>query len=221
MGLNQKLNTSKTTRSQSVISNSLKKDKLAWMKNRQTDDNLQKHLLLIHIHSVEFPNGGSLLKALSLFYDQVKSLRKFDSAKQLISIAVDIAYTSPRTFPICAAIISKILTTIEAKDSAAVVKQIHRKLLELPNMGHMEIWLQRICIPYTYEIKFKERICRLVNESAQPLWNDELSLWNNDWISSEALKGALDSKQIVVNSKLKTLDKVIQKSEFSVFPYST
>ena len=220
VGINHKLNTAKTSRSQSVISNSLKKDKIAWMRNRQSDDNLQKHLLLIHIHSVEHPNGGSLLKPLSLFYDQIKKLKKIDSPIQLISIAVDIAYASPRTFPICAAIISKILTIIKGTDRAAIVKQIHRKLLELPNMGHMEIWLQRICIPYTYEIDFKERICRLVNESAQSLWNDELKLWNNDWISSEDLKGALDSKQIIVNSKLKTLDKVIQKSEFSVFPYS-
>jgi hypothetical protein len=94
--LGLKLNTSKTTGSQSVVSSSLKKDELAWMRTRQSDHDIQKHLLVIHAHGVDYPNAGSLVVALSRFHQRLSKIKKLRNPLPLISIAVDIAYSSPR-----------------------------------------------------------------------------------------------------------------------------
>ena len=58
--LGLKLNAAKTTQGQPVVRGSLKADKRAWLTGRQGDKNLQKHLLVLHAHGMEFPNSGSV-----------------------------------------------------------------------------------------------------------------------------------------------------------------
>ena len=99
--LGLKLNASKTTPALSVIANSVKADKMKWMRGRQGDVNLQKHLLLIHCHSNDFPNAGSLLSLLDGFFRTLNSTKSVKNVVQLISIAVDIGFHSPRCFPVC------------------------------------------------------------------------------------------------------------------------
>jgi RNA-directed DNA polymerase len=69
--LGLKLNTSKTAGSSLVVSSSLKADKRSWLRSRQGDRNLQKHLLVIHAHAMEFPNAGSLTVALTRFHERL------------------------------------------------------------------------------------------------------------------------------------------------------
>ena len=57
IALGLKLNVSKTTGAQAVVGSSLKIDKREWMRRRQGDRNLQKHLLLIHYHGTDFQIG--------------------------------------------------------------------------------------------------------------------------------------------------------------------
>jgi hypothetical protein len=180
--LSLKLNTAKTTGVQSVIESALKPDKLAWIKNKQGDRNLQKHLLLIHAHSTEFTNAGSLAVALSAFHERINKAKKIRDPMPLISIVVDIGYHSPRVFPVCAAIVSKLLNYLKSKAAKKkVIKKINRKLSELPNTGHMEVWLQRISQPHKLYLEFSEPLCELVR-------GEKVPLWNNDWISSSKLK---------------------------------
>ena len=58
--LGLKLNPTKTDVSGEVVRSSIKGDKLSWLFGRQSDRNLQKQLLMIHDHSIEHPNSGSL-----------------------------------------------------------------------------------------------------------------------------------------------------------------
>lgn len=211
--LGLKLNTAKTTGSQSVVSSSLKADKLRWLRSRQGDRDLQKHFLVIHAHGLDFPNAGSLVVALTRFYDRLSKAKRLRNPVALISIAVDIAYSSPKAFPVCAAIVSRVLSELETDDSRIVVIQkIHRKLVQLPNTGHMEVWLQRISHPYDGGIVFKECLCQLVDGKG-------VSLWNNDWISSVKLKAALCPAQILNTRKLKALKPVVRPEEIRVFAY--
>ncbi|MGO9585783.1 MAG: RNA-directed DNA polymerase [Limisphaerales bacterium] len=211
--LGLKLNTSKTTGSQSVVSSSLKKDKLAWMRTRQSDHDIQKHLLVIHAHGVDYPNAGSLVVALSHFHERLSKIKKLRNPLPLISIAIDIAYSSPRTFPVCAAIISQFLRAVKAKkERIRLIEKIHTKLSQLPNTGHMEVWLQRISYPYKNSISFEECLCQLVN-------GGEVQIWNNDWIASKKLLSALDPKSIVDERKLKSLKPVVRPAEIRVFAY--
>ena len=213
--LGLKLNTAKTTGGKSVVNSSIKPDKLGWLRNRQSDRDLQKHLLIIHAHGLEFPNSGSLMARLTDFYERLNKAKLIRNPRPLISIAVDIAQLSPRTFPVCAAIISKVLRVLgNDAERVDLIRRIHTKLSILPNTGHMEIWLQRISFPYDDKIPYKENLCRLVAGC-------ETDLWNNDWVSSPKLKAALDPKKIVDGRKLKSLKPVMPPEEVRVFLYES
>ena len=209
--LGLKLNTDKTTGSQQVVASSIKADKRVWLRGRQGDQNIQKHLLVIHGHGIDFPNAGSLTVALTHFYERLSKVMRMRNPCVLISIAVDIAYSSPRTFPVCAAIISKLLSFLTSKeDRVEVIKKIHRKLSQLPNTGHMEVWLQRISHSFEPKLGYKEKLCKLVKGRA-------VDMWNKNWITSTKLKVALDPLQIVDKSKLRTLKPVIKPKEVALF----
>jgi hypothetical protein len=212
--LGLKLNTGKTTGPLQVVASSIKADKRGWLRGRQGDRNLQKHLLIIHAHGIDFPNTGSLTTALAHFHERLTKAKRIQNPHVLVSIAIDIAYTSPRTFPVCAAIISKLLATLETKDEQVeVIRKIYRKLSQLPNTGHMEVWLQRISHPLEPRLRYKEQLCRLVKNRAA-------DIWNNDWITSPKLKAALDASQIVSKSKVQSLKPVIKPIEIALFPAS-
>lgn len=209
--LGLKLNTSKTSGSALVVSASMKPDKRSWIRSRQGDRDLQKHLLVIHAHGIDFPNAGSLTVALTHFHARLSKAKRIQNACVLISIAVDIAYSSPRTFPVCAAIVSKLLGTLRTNaERVDVIKKIHVKLSQLPNTGHMEVWLQRISHSFGSGIAYKERLCKLVE-------GERVEIWNNSWITSKKLIAAIDPAAIVSNLKLHKLKSVIKPKEIELF----
>lgn len=213
IGLGLKLNSGKTKASDSVVSNSLKGDKLAWLRGRQGDRDLQKHLLVIHAHGLDNPNAGSLVRALDGYCGRLAKAKRIQNPTALVSIAIDIAYTSPRVFPYCAAIASMILKRLDSASSRVeLIEKIHRKIGRLPNTGHMQIWLQRISYPYAPKLAFDEPICKLVARQA-------VNLWNCDWISSKRLLRAFSSNDIVDRSKLKKLKPVMRSGEIALFGY--
>ena len=209
--LGLKLNTSKTTGSLLVVSNALKPDKRAWLRSRQGDPNLQKHLLVIHAHGHDFPNSGSLTVALTHFHERLTKMKQINNPLVLVSIATDIAYNSPKAFPVCSAIISKLLSVLASKSERVdAIHKIHAKLSQLPNTGHMEVWLQRISHSFVPGLGYKETLCRLVK-------GDPAVLWNNDWITSPKLKAALDPSKIVNKAKLRSLKPIMRPKEIEVF----
>jgi hypothetical protein len=125
--LGLKLNTGKTSGSLQVVASSIKADKRDWFRGRQGDRNLQKHLLIIHAHGIDFPNAGSLTVALMQFHERLTKFKRIQHPRVLISIAVDIAYSSPKTFPVCAAIVSKLLSSLASISERVVTfKKIYR-----------------------------------------------------------------------------------------------
>jgi hypothetical protein len=153
--LGMKLNPSKTKTSNEVIQSSIKSDKLAWIERKQTGKSLEKHLLIIHNHAKEFPNAGSLSVALNDYYKKFIRCNKVNSLLPIISIVVDIAYRNPRTYSICSAILSKLLSFMESKDNKEdVINRIIKKFSKIPNTGFLEVWLQRVTLPFKPEQKF-------------------------------------------------------------------
>jgi RNA-directed DNA polymerase len=211
--LGLKLNASKTTTAQSVIGSSIKMDKREWIRRRQADRNLQKHLLLIHSHGAEFPNGGSLMIALDQFYRRLASRKSTPHPIQLISIAIDIGYNSPRCFPTCAAIVSMLLSKLPTKkEKLAAVDRIRKKLEQLPNNGHLEVWLQRISYCFNPTLTYGEKLCRLVE-------GKKVDLWNDSWISDSGLKRTVRPSSIVNKKRLKAMRPIVPRREFVVFEY--
>jgi len=212
IGLGLKLNASKTTNVQAVVGASLKIDKREWMRRRQGDRKLQKHLLLIHYHGTEFPNAGSLLVALDEFYKRLTPLKSVPNPMPLISIAMDIGYNNPRCFPACAAIVSKLLNSLPTKQIRRdALGRIRTKLSQLPNNGHLEVWLQRISHHVDPKLAYGEKLCRLVKRQ-------KVGLWESSWITDKALSGKLDPAAVVNRKQLKALRPIMSRAEYSVLP---
>jgi hypothetical protein len=210
--LGLKLNGSKTSQAQPVVRASLKPDKWAWLLHKQRDFNLQKHLLGIHAHGTEYPNAGSLMIAMSAFHKRLMRPKKVPAPLPMIGIALDIAIHSPRVFPACAAVISRLLQGLDTEQTRLdILQKILTRIRTLPNVGTMEVWLQRISHPIQADLDYEEKICNLVRTPGG-------SLWNNDWISSKPLLTAL-GHDIIDRDALGKLSIVVQPDEIDLFSY--
>lgn len=207
--LGLRLNAGKTKASDEVVRSSVKPDKIAWMAAKTFDRDLEKHLLLIHGHSLQFPNAGSVVAALTDYYRRVTKLKRISNPMPMISICVDIAYRNPRTYPICAAILSGLLEFVESERND-VVRRIRSRFEKLPNTGYMEVWLQRISDPTKHEVSFDEPLCKLAQ-------GEKVLVWNNEWISSLKLRQAVDSSAILDRYKAKNRQPVIKPREVELF----
>ena len=209
-----KLNSNKTKGSQDVITQSIKKDKLAWLAIPQNNRiSLQKQLLLIRQHSINHANSGSLNTALNKFDKQIERIRnkkgKVRNIEQLISIATDIAYHNPKVIPVCCAIISKLLSELD--DSKHISLLVHGKLSRMPNSGFAQIWLQRMLKDNLSEFKFSEKICELQNS--------QINLWNYSWAKGRNMLNILNNTSIFLQSEFDKLDNIIPNNEIDLFDY--
>lgn len=212
IGLGLKLNPGKTRASGDVVRASIKRDKLSWISRKHTEKSLQKHLLIIHDHAVQFSNAGSLVVALSDLHRRI-SRRKalIEQPMPLIAIVVDIAYRNPRTCAICAAILSKLMSFLESTDEReAVAEKIKARFVKIPNTGHIQIWIQRVTLPISAGLAYEEPICKLVGGKA-------VSLWNMEWVSSSDLKNVIDVTTVIDGERLAALEAVIPVDEVELF----
>ncbi|WP_409500058.1 RNA-directed DNA polymerase [Mannheimia glucosida] len=203
-----KLNSSKTKGSQDVITQSIKKDKLAWLSVPQNNGiSLQKQILLIRQHSINYPNSGSLNTVLNKFDKKLEKINKIQSIEQIISIVTDIAYHNPKVIPVCCAIISKLLDKLN--NDKSIAKLVHQKLSRTPNSGFTQIWLQRMLKANLDDYDFSEKMCNLQGDS----------LWNNDWVKGRKMLNILNNSLIFNKDKFDELNDVIQNEEINIFDY--
>ncbi len=217
--LGLKLNPTKTKVSNEVVRASIKEDKLRWMERKQfekEEGNLQKQLLVIYNHSIEYPNGGSLIAPLDNYYKWLLQIEKCSHTLSLISIIVDIAFRNPRTYSICAAILSKLLSFLKSNtEKLGVIGKIIEKFEKIPNTGHIKIWLQRISLKFNPTKEFDEPLCKLVLVAERGA-----QIWNSEWISSRNLKNCLDPKGIINKEIIKELDEIVAIEEVELFTSS-
>ena len=210
--LGLQLNPAKTNASSEVIRSSIKEDKLIWTLRRQFDKNLQKQLLIIHDHSTNHPNAGSLEAAMRDYHKRIHKLKKCPSPLPLIAIVADIMYSSPRTYNISTAILSKLVNFIEPeREKRPTVERVRKKFSHIPNTGYMEIWLQRFSHSFAPDIDFDERLCQVVCQ-------EDIPIWNNDWISLEKLQKAIDPNKVVDRKTLNELPSIVPPEEVQLWP---
>lgn len=174
--LNLKLNKQKTFVSNDIIKDVIKPDKLYWLESKHGEKTLQKHLLLIHALAERHPNSGSLIIALSKFIDRISPLKilKEDSSKVLISILIDIAYNNPRVYSYIIVCIGKILSIESDSDTIDnIYKLIEKKFTNKSNIGHWEVWYQRLTIKEnrTKGSTSNEKLCKIAAGNNEMLWN--------------------------------------------------
>lgn len=209
--LGMRLNAQKTIVSTNIIKNSIKPDKLYWISSRKGAKGIQEHLLIIHKLSEEYPNSGSLSKALGKFYNRIKGITETSqNIKVLVSILADIMYKSPRTYPIASAILSKLLSLIPDNDKKnEILNLIYQKFEKIPNTGHIKIWLQRVTIKLDRQRQYTEKLCEKVN-------NPALQIWNSDWLENN-LKTIIETTPVIDETVIADIDVVIAKEEVELF----
>ncbi len=214
MDLGLKLSPTKTKKTNSIIKESLKSDKLYWISQKQFDKSLQKHLMLIHNLAELFPNSGSLKKALSNYNKRIQKLKVIKvNIMPLISIIVDIAYHSPKCYAVSSAILSKFISFIkDDNEKVSVIKRIQKKLYKLPNIRHLEIWLQRITIKFYDKFEYQENFCKIVAGA-----EESCNLWNVDCIKPKDLKKFMNASELIDREKIKNMPSVISENEVDLF----
>ncbi|KKZ12857.1 MAG: reverse transcriptase [Candidatus Synechococcus spongiarum 142] len=209
--LGLKMNPTKTDISSEIIRSSIKEDKLNWMFRKQSDQNLQKRLLMIHDHSIKYINSGSLEVALNRYHKLLLKTKRYDYPLSLISIVADIVYRNPRTYAISSAILSKLISLLKTdEEKRDVIEKIRRKFCQLPNTGQMDIWLQRISRSFAPDSEFDEPLCKLVYQKST-------SIWNSDWISSPNLLKAVEVEKIINWKTLEEISPIIYDEEVDLF----
>lgn len=220
--LNFKLNTQKTIITQDLISDSIKPDKLFYLTNdyKQLEMpnnaySLQKHLLRIYKLSLEHPNSGSLQKAMNHFFKRICDRKELDlfkeqgSTKVLLSILTNIGYNNPNIYRELVAIVSKIVYYETKEVKRQHINQILDKFRHLPNVGFLELWLQRLTIKDSRRKKYKEPLCIYAAGYDQ-------AIWNFDWIKSD-IKSLIESIPIIDKDKINNLSEVIEFKEIEQF----
>ena len=215
IGLGLKLGPEKTWASSEVIRSSIKKDKLDWLFRKTGEEVLHKKLLIVHDQNNKHPNSGSISRGLQDFDKCIEKRRRVDFPLPMISIVVDIALKSPRTYPISAAILSKLIDCLDnEEEKRCAVERVKRRFLAIPNTGHMDIWLQRFSLKPYPTIEYEEPLCHLVQK-------EPVKIWNNDWIEMPTLSNAIDPSKIIVEEELEKVGHRIPNKEVQLFdvPY--
>lgn len=208
-----KLNAKKTNLRQDVITASIKDDKHYWIEISNKPKSLYEEIQLLHQFSEKYPNSGTLEKQLYKFYEKLNSKKKTGGDIDVfVSYFVDIAYKSPRTYPIITAILSKILYNKSEEDRYSIYKKILVKFNKIPNTSMLDIWLQRILIINGYKVLFKEMLCKIVV-------GDYCQIWNSDWLHKDFQK-IINDTDIIDRDLLRSLNEVIDIGEISLFRYN-
>lgn len=205
-----KLNSSKTRENRNIISSAVKSDKLSWFQLNQGNLTLQKQFLLIHQHSLEYPNSGSVVRALT---ELNKGISDKEMSIQIISITVDIMLHNPKSIPVCCSIISKILKGFDDATMRSISGKIYQCLMDTSNSGFAQIWMQRMLERRRRDFQFEEALCKIVR-------GDNTNMWNSTWISRRVFKRKIDSKRIFDNNLFAGMDDVIKDKEVSLFIHS-
>ena len=211
-----KLSIPKTKLCRNVIEGSIKSDKLAGIDLKDLGDTnartFQKKLLRLHSFGQKYPNSGALRRLITEFNETLEGFdERLEDIEVLISIATDIGFVSPSTFPVVSSILSHLISLSKEDEKKDLWEKVRNKMKKVPYNGYLEIWLQRVTQPKAVgiRIKTKENICRIVN-------GEDVILWDNSWISSPALLRALDVTQIVISTP-EDIDEVVQLEEVALF----
>lgn len=228
MPLGFQLNSSKTKRSDNVVRASIKDDKIAWIIRKQEQEEKKKpkeeerrssqletvlleNILIIHDHSCQFPNAGSLLGALKQYHRKLKEGKddvRSDAAMVLASVVTDIACRNPRWQGPCAALLGEFLAlpSLEKDEERRLVlwENIQLKFRRFFNTAHMETWLQRFTAPRQShtEQEYEARICQLVDHLENEKPGLPPTLWDMDWVKEVDEKlGSLEYNSSIIDLK--------------------
>ncbi len=213
--LGLRLNTQKTLVSDNIVRDSVKPEKRYWTTNGRMAKNIREHLQILHDFAEKFPNNGTLKKLLTEYYDRIKNLvGSPENVFAMANIVIDIAIKSPLTFPICSAILSKLISLLESnEEKIRVITSIQRKFDKIPNTGLLQLWLQRITLKAQVEAEYTERLCQKVTDAT-------VTIWESEWLDP-AIRAVIEAAPFFNQQIFDELGVVISADEVSLFVASS
>lgn len=208
--LNFKLNSAKTQVTNNVIDAAIKPDKKHWITSVISRSSVFKSLLIARDTGMRFPNSGSLVKALGSIRKRLERVEtKPDNNTAMIAVIADIMSSNPRIYPQAASLLSKLVAYEDDGDVVTLLNKLERKFSDTPNIGFLDIWLQRISLSYDRKRQFTEPICQLVVGA-------QIKLWNSDWLTPR-VRASFESESILDHAALQDLSRVISLEETEPF----
>lgn len=214
---NMRLNPDKTELFDDVIISAVKPDKLYWNKHRAmlyiddsgtvAEPSLQRHLLEIYELAKNYPNGGSVQSALvNLYKKRIFQLdHRPQNLEQLVSIIVSIAKISPRTYFVCAAILSKLIPLCNDRSARKILSKVRQTFGKVANGDYFEICLQRISLKKRRSENYTVPLCKLI-------YKNSARIWNSEWLGFK-----VDDRLIVDESVISEIDTTVPVSEVNTF----
>lgn len=209
--LNFKLNGAKTHMTSDVLGSSIKPDKLHWWGVVNSRGDLFKTLMLLREMGKRFPNSGTLSVALSKFRKRLEKLPQATHRNNvLIPVVADLMYQHPRLYAHASAVLSKLLELEDDSTALTEIQRVRARFERVPNVGLLEIWLQRFSQKYDPTIEYEEKLCQLISGKS------DVELWNSDWLDLKA-KAAFGAAPLIDQVKLQNVGKVISLEETELF----
>ena len=233
--LNFQLNESKTILTEEIVEHAVKKDKLAYLRsaplykivhsidNEKDDkiescfDSYQMELYYILQFSKQYPNSASLCRLLRLFHLRIirEERKRVYNTDILIAICAEIGYLNPRYCHKVIAIISHLLKRVDIIERNEIIRSVRAKLERLPNVGMIQIWLQRLT--YKLDISslwcpYEEKMCQLV------MGPGAVKLWNFEWLK-DSLYNDFPYDTLVDQTQLNSMTPEIMPEEVDLFYY--
>jgi len=212
--LNFRMNSQKTKISTSIVTDSIKPDKLWYIENTPIFKGkncqfggIQKTLMYILLFGRKFPNGGQLKTMLSNLSKNIESRKAIvENVRAMCAVAVQIAAENVNISHYALKIVSQLVEKLDDKVRHDILDKVVTKLINRPNSKYDQLWLQNITyaddrkrkkLPYEYDFP----LCQLVD-------GKDVELWDNSWLKPDLTDG-FPYASIVVESKQPTVPSAI------------
>ena len=214
---NMRLNPNKTELYDDVITSAMKPDKIYWNNHRAmlyindageaSEPSLQRHLLEIYKLAKKYPNGGSVQSALvDLYKNRVYQMdSRPQNLDQLVSIITNIAKISPRTYFVCAAILSKLIPLCNDRSARKVLLKVRQSFENVASSDYFEICLQRISLKKRRNEAYRVPLCRLV-------YSGSIKIWNSEWLGFN-----IDDRLIIDDAAITEMDAAVPVTDVNTF----
>lgn len=129
----------------------------------------------------------------------------------IVAVLTDMALHNPRTYPLFAATLSKLLTFVDEDERRPLLDQVVARFRKVPYSGHLFIWLQRFVQPMGLSVGFDEPLCKAMDEPGH-------QLWNSDWLPG-TYSDLLSARNFIDQEVVEGLKAVIAADEVQLFDY--
>ena len=93
-----------------------------------------------------------------------------------------------------------------------IAKNVCLKFSRLPNIGYLQIWMQRITYKMETLMEYTEPLCKIANNIPN------ISIWNNDWLKDEFVED-FPTYNICTDWLVDLFTPTIDINEVSIFDY--